>query len=127
MFVKGFFSGDGSSRKYNYNSKAKNCWHWKNQDFNLSEKLHRFCKEIWNEIDFETYDVRKISYLYSLSVSRKNIAFDFANFYTKEKEKRIPTEILNESLGIRKWFFIGIYAADGHRKVNLKKFSISKT
>ena len=57
-------------------------------------------------------------------MSRKNIALDFANFYTKEKEKRIPNEILNESLGTRKWFFIGFYAADGHREVNLKEISV---
>ena len=28
----------------------------------------------------------------------------------------MPNEILNESLQNRKWFFIGFYAADGHKK-----------
>ena len=43
MFVKGFFLGDGSSGIYRY-IKIKYCWHLINLDFNLIQKLQRFCK-----------------------------------------------------------------------------------
>ena len=92
MFVKLFFLGDESSRICIYNSKVKVCWHSNNQDFNLIQKLRRFHKEIWIGIDFKRYDVRKSSYVFRLSVSRKNVALQFAKFYTKDKEKRIPNE-----------------------------------
>ena len=55
-------------------------------------------------------------------MGRKNLALDFDKFYTKDTEKRIPNEILNESLENRKWFFIGFYAADGLKKINTKVF-----
>ena len=63
-----------------------------NQDFNLFQKLQRFHKEYWIGIDFKIYDVRKSSYVCRLTVSRKNIALQFAKFYTKDKEKVIPNE-----------------------------------
>ena len=53
MFFKGFFLEDGSSGLKNYNSKVKFCGHLHNQDFNLSQKLRRFSKEIWNGTDFK--------------------------------------------------------------------------
>ena len=59
-------------------------------------------------------------------MSRKNIALEFAIFYTKDKEKRIPNQILNESLEKRKWFFFGFYAADVHKKSKYKKICISQ-
>ena len=121
MIVKGFFLGDGSSGIYRYN-KIKYCWHLNNLDFNLIQKLQRFCKDIWNDISFKIYDVRETSQVYRISVGRKNLALEFHNFYTKDKEKRIPNEILNESLENRKWFFIGFYAADGHKKIGIKIF-----
>ena len=115
MFVKGFFLGDGSSGIYRYNT-IKYCWHLNNLDFNLIQKLQRFCKDIWNNINFKIYDVRETSQIYRISVGRKYLALEFEKFYTKDKEKRIQNEILNESLENRKWFFIGFYAADGHKK-----------
>ena len=60
MFVKGFFLGDGSSGIYRYD-KIKYCWLLNNLDFNLIQKIKRFCKEIWNDIIFKKYDVKKTS------------------------------------------------------------------
>ena len=92
MFLKLFFLGDESSGICNYNSKVIDCWHLNDQDFNLIQKLRKFHKEIWIGIDFKRYEVRKSSYVFKLSVSKKNIALQFAKFYTKDKEKRIPNE-----------------------------------
>ena len=45
----------------------------------------------------------------------KTKLLNLINFTLKIK-KKMPNEILNESLQNRKWFFIGFYAADGHKK-----------
>ena len=57
MFVKGFFLGDGSSGIYKYKFRKKYCWHLNNLDFNLIEKLQKFCEEIWDDKDFKIYDI----------------------------------------------------------------------
>ena len=125
MLVRGFFLVDGSSGIYRYN-RIKYCWHLINLDFKLIQKLQRFCKGIWNHINFKIYDVRETSEVYRISVGRKNLALEFDKFYTEDKEKRIPNEILNESPENRKWFFIGFYAADGHKKDNYKNLSLTQ-
>ena len=79
MFVKGFFLGDGSSGIYRYNT-IKYCWHLNNLDFNLIQKLQRFCKDFWNNINFKIYDVRETSQIYRISVGRKYLALEFENF-----------------------------------------------
>ena len=86
MFVKGFFLGDGSSEIYSYKTRKNYCWHLNNLDFNLFEKLQRFCKDIWHDIIFEIYDIRKSSIIYRFSSNKKKLAIEFDKFYTKEKE-----------------------------------------
>ena len=98
MFVKGFFLGDGSSGIYNYKSGKKYCWHLNNLDFNLIEKLQRFCTETWNVIDFKIYDIRESSNIYIISSNKKKLALELDKIYTKDKEKRIPFDILNETI-----------------------------
>ena len=46
--------------------------------------------------------------------------------YTKDNEKRIPCDILNETVENEKWFLIGFYSADGNRKNKQKMFSFSQ-
>ena len=99
MFAKGFFLGDGSFGNCRYN-RIKYCWHLNILGFNLIQKIQRFCKDIWNDINFEIYDVRETSQVYRISVGTKNI------FILKIKKKRIPNEILNDSLENTKCFFL---------------------
>ena len=54
------------------------------------------------------------------------MASEYEEFYTKEKEKRIPSYILNETLENRKWFLTGFYSADGNRKSKWKITSFSQ-
>ena len=67
-------------------------------DFNLIEKLQRFCKDNRINISFKIYDIRETSHLYRISSSRKKLALEFKKFYTKNKEKRTPCVILNETV-----------------------------
>ena len=125
-FMKGFFLGDGSSGIYKYKSGKKYCWHLNNLDFNLFEKLQRFCKEIWKDIDFKIYDIRESSNIYRISSNKKKLALEFDKLYTKDKENRILCGIINETKESRKWFLIGFYSADGNRKNKQKNISFSQ-
>ena len=97
-----------------------------NLDFNLIEILQRFCKDVWNDMNFEIYDIRESSNIYRISSNKKKLAIEFNKFYTKDKEKRIPCDILNETVENKKWFLIGFYSADGNRKKK-EYFFLSKT
>ena len=125
MFIKGFFL-DGSSGIYTYESGMKYCWHLNYLDFNLIEKLQRFCKDVWNDMNFKIFDIKETSNIYIISSSKKKLALEFNNFYTKDKEKRIPYAILNETVEKRKWLLIGFYAADGNRRNKQKNISFSQ-
>ena len=102
MFIKGFFMGDGSSGIYNYKSGIKYCWHLNNLDFSSNEKLQKFCKDIWDNVNFKIYDIRESSNIYRISSNKKKLALEFDKFYTKNKEKRIPCDILNETIENKK-------------------------
>ena len=115
--------GDGSSGIYKYKSRIKNCWHLNNSDFNLIEKLQRFCKDIWDDVNFKIYDFRERSNIYRISSQKKKLALEFDKFYTKDKEKRIPCNILNETVENKKWLLIGFYSADGNQKNKQKNIS----
>ena len=115
-FVEGFFLGDGSSGIYRYPSGIKFCWHLNSLDFNLIEKLQRYCKEVWIDIIFKVYNVIESSQGYRISSGKKKLALYFDNFDTKEK--RIPDYMLNETIENRKWFLLGFYSADGSKKMD---------
>ena len=80
MFVKGLFLGDGSSGIYKYKPGIKFCWHLKNSDFNLIEKLQEFCKDVRSDVSFKIYVFRETSHIYRISSSRKKLAFEFNYF-----------------------------------------------
>ena len=98
MFIKGFFLGDGSSGTYRHKSGKKYCWHLNKSDFNLIEKLQRYCKNIWNDISFKIYDIRETGHVYRILSSRKKLALEFNKFYTKNKEKRILCDLIIETV-----------------------------
>ena len=54
--------------------------------------------DIWDDINFKTYDNRESSNIYSISSNRKKLAIEVDKFYTKDKEKRIPCDIINETI-----------------------------
>ena len=125
MFLKGFFLGDGTSGVYNYSSGLKNCWTLNKLDFSIIEKIKQYADEVWNE-NLKIYDSRESSHVYRIASGKKKMALEFEDFYTKEKEKRIPSYILNETLENRKWFLIGFYTADGNSKSEWKNISFSQ-
>ena len=123
MFVKGFFLGDGSSGMYIYKIGKKYCWHLNNLDFNIIEKLQRFCKDIWEDVNFKIDDIRQNSNINGISSDKKKLAIGFDKVHTKDKEKRIACDIINGTIENKKWFLIGFYCADGNRKNKQKIIS----
>ena len=117
--------GDGTSGIHRY-STIEICWGFKNSDFNLIEKLYRYCKDVLNDIEFKTFDVIKSSHVYRRSSGRKKLALEFDKFYTKEKEDKIPKDILIETNDSKNWFLIGFYAADGNKRSKQKDMSLTR-
>ena len=101
-------------------------WHLNISDFILIEKLQRFCKEIWDDINFKIFDIRESSKIYRISSNKKKLALEFDKLYTKDKEKRIPCDILNETIQNKKWYLIVFYSADGNQKNKQKNISFSQ-
>ena len=56
----------------------------------------------------------------------KSMALKFENFYTNEKEKYIPSYVLNNTDNYRKFFFYGFYHADGRKDRNITYSQKSK-
>ena len=50
------------------------------------------------------------------------MSIDLVEFYTGEEKKRIPNITLKETMENKKWFLIGINAADENKKTNKMKF-----
>ena len=103
MFVKGFFMGDGSSGIYKYKSGKKYCWYLNNLDFNLIEKLQRFCRDIWDDIDFKIYGIRESSNIYRISSNKKKLALDNTKRFKQKTShllffNEIPTARVSQGL-----------------------------
>jgi hypothetical protein len=50
----------------------------------------------------------------------KSIVKEFNNFYTSDKEKRVPDEVINSSYEERLYFWKGYYLADGSKTKNIR-------
>ena len=61
-----------------------------------------------------------------MASGRKILALELDKIYTKENEKRIPKDILKETIDNEKWFLIGFYAAGGNRKNKRKILSLTQ-
>ena len=60
-FIKGFFMGDGSSGIYNYVKNTQYSWNLSNQDYELLERLKKYCKEVYPHVNFKINDTLKSS------------------------------------------------------------------
>lgn len=127
-YMLGFFMGDGSCGYY------KNCdkssFAFNNKDKNVLVNLKEICDENFNEYKWKILDTLESSNVYKLvpGVKLKEnkvkdlILYFRKKFYNNEKEKQVPTEILNSPYNIRKAFWIGMYEADGF-KTNFGKIT----
>lgn len=131
-WLYGMFLGDGSalsskrnkryfSKRRNeyivYNHEGRNDWKISNQNIEFLEKSKNILKEYFN-IDGLIKDHTKSSNVYNLVAYGKDFVKFFANnFYTKDREKKIPSFILNcNDLNVLKSFIEGFIDAEGYPK-----------
>lgn len=121
--IYGFFFGDGSCGSYKYERGFKNSWYLCNQDLKLLEWLLKMCKDIYKDItDFHIINVMKSSRVYRIvpKGNIKNMSFEFSQFYTKDKNKKVPDSIINGSIEEKLYFWKGYYLADGGKKKEIR-------
>ena len=131
-WLYGMFLGDGSalsskrnknyfSKRRNeyivYNHEGRNDWKISNQNIEFLEKSKDILKKYFN-IDGLIKDHRKSSNVHNMVAYGKDFVKFFANnFYTKDREKKIPSFILScNDLNILKSFIEGFIDAEGYPK-----------
>ena len=113
--IYGFFMGDGSAGKYHTRWGIKYTWAMVNQDLKLLQKFKIICENVFTDNKFKILDCLKSSSVYKLVSSPiKNMADEFrSSVFDSKRCKIVPNEVLNANYDVRKWFFVGLYAADG--------------
>lgn len=111
-YIYGFFYADGSCDKYECS------WALNNSDLDLLYKLKDIMVRVYPELTPVIYDTIKSSGVYKLTVKNQKVLVEEfrSKFYSSDRLKRIPTEILNSNVDIITSFFLGYWAADGCRK-----------
>ena len=123
-FLWGVFMSNGNIGVYDlgYDKKRKYSWTIYNQDKNLLNKLMDYGKVVLN-IDFELLDTMEYPNLYKLVPTEqiKDLAVKYRKmFYTNDKYKIVPNEILNSPMNIKEKFMEGLYAGNGCLSIDLK-------
>jgi hypothetical protein len=127
-FLYCFFLGDGSSnnserrQKYfskktntiKYNKGKRSDWKISNTNLDFLKKLQNIIKEDFS-LESHIKDHMKSSGVYNLVVYNVNFSKFFSdNFYTKNREKKIPYSILNSNIEVKKSFMEGVFSSDGY-------------
>lgn len=111
--IYGFFYGDGSCGSYDTSWGVKYTWALNNSDIKI---IHKYVNALRN-IGYEpkVYDTMRSSGVYKLTIKKpsKITKVYRKQFYTTDKLKKVPDQILNGSDRIKKAFLEGLYDADG--------------
>lgn len=115
--IMGFFFGDGSCGVYDCLSGKKNTWVLNNSNLAILEQLQAIAP-------FETkiYDTMNSSGVYKMNLIGDKLVEIVQRyrrlFYNENKEKIVPSCILNASIEILQSFYEGYYLADGDKDIN---------
>lgn len=114
-WVWGFFFGDGSCGCYPGKWSNKYSWALNNNNKHYLTKAKNILEKC-EPLKFKMLDTMKSSAVYKLvpNKSIKHMVNKYrSRFYDVDKNKIVPTEILNAELDVRKSFLEGYYCADG--------------
>ena len=128
-FIDGFFYGDGSCGYYECKSGNKYSWALNNSDLEYCLILQSLLEEIY-DTEFKILDTYNSSNVYKIVPHGqiKNYVIEYRDkFYTNNRLKQIPLEIINGSYDERYAFLCGYYSADGYKCVNSKSKNIILT
>ena len=122
-FVMGFFYGDGSCGKYEYNNEKQVKYSFALNNSN-KEYLNK-CIEIFNlyydDVKlkiFDTYESSKVYKAIAIGKVSKLVNIWREYFYTTKKYKKVPDFILNSDNKTKLLFLQGYYLADGDKNGN---------
>ncbi len=146
VFIWGFFFAEGTTGAYRVSlddstqqtaggdkriMDTKHSWCLYNQDIVLLKRMKALCEMCYPNYNFVIYDYMKTRAIYHMRVTTKlhngvklGSIVDFVNeyrklFYDERGRKVIPDIILNNPLNIRQAFFMGYYAGDGNRHLEV--------
>jgi DNA polymerase elongation subunit (family B) len=127
-YVWGFFHGNGSCGYYECPNGKKYSWVLSNQNMTYLNQLLEYLKTVEPGFDFKLLDTVESPNVYKLVAVGKvaPLVEKYRNmFYDQRKYKRIPISILNSLDTIRRAYWNGLYASDGHKAGEIKHDSIS--
>lgn len=120
-FVEGFFFGDGSCGKYNYDNSVKYSFALNNSNLDyLNLCVHIFNKHL-DDVKLKIIDTLKSSNVYKAVAVGKvsKLVNEWRKmFYDSNKFKRVPSHILNGTYECKLNFLRGYYMADGDKTFN---------
>lgn len=122
--ILGFFFGDGSCGNYNCPSGDKSSWALNNKSVEFINKYKQLCEDVFPDFEWKVYDTINSSNVYKLTFNtntnknKKEIIKNFRNLMYSDKNKIIPSYILNGSSELRQAFWEGLYDADGDKDKN---------
>jgi len=122
-WVWGIFFGDGSCGYYKFqNGYSKHSWAINNSNKDYLNRAREYLMMVEpSEVvyDFKINDTIESSAVYKLIPNGSQVYMVNkyrALFYDKDKYKKVPKQILNAPLEVRKWFLEGYLTADGAKK-----------
>ena len=122
--IMGFFFGDGSCGSYDCPSGKKSTWALNNASEELNNKYINLCKKVYPDYEWVIMPTLESSGVYKISPRNNSYGkiVKLVNYYRKllyyNKNKIIPSEILNAPIDVKTAFFNGLYDADGDKDVN---------
>jgi DNA polymerase elongation subunit (family B) len=122
--IMGFFFGDGSCGSYDCPSGKKSTWALNNASEELNNKYINLCKKVYPDYEWVIMPTLESSGVYKISPRNNSYGkiVELVNYYRQllyyNKNKVIPSEILNAPVNVKEAFFNGLYDADGDKDIN---------
>jgi DNA polymerase elongation subunit (family B) len=122
--IMGFFFGDGSCGSYDCPSGKKSSWALNNASEELNNKYINLCKKVYPDYEWVIMPTLESSGVYKISPRNNSYGkiVELVNYYRQllyyNKNKVIPSEILNAPVNVKAAFFNGLYDADGDKDIN---------
>ena len=122
--IMGFFFGDGSCGSYDCPSGKKSTWALNNASEELNNKYINLCKKVYPDYEWVIMQTLESSGVYKISPRNNSYGkiVELVNYYRQllyyNKNKVIPSEILNAPVNVKAAFFNGLYDADGDKDIN---------
>ena len=122
--IMGFFFGDGSCGSYDCPSGKKSSWALNNASEELNNKYINLCKKVYPDYEWVIMPTLESSGVYKISPRNNSYGkiVELVNYYRQllyyNKNKVIPSEILNAPVNVKVAFFNGLYDADGDKDIN---------